>query len=242
MMGWGGGDGGWLPTTSDPSADAGEEEGFGALIQQQQEAFGPTATPMGPMGPCLTPPDVLAWLDYQAPYILRQIIFHSRWLLEQYGCDPDKPGENEGEEEVEGKLDSAPESTSESTSPDGAKEKNQNQPMASIKPLMAAGVKSKANKKSNHPGFGWTKSSAANQQLQWTPTGWITKDNAHKVPTAFFALTTDALIHLIFFQVTTTSRPLPDPDIIPPMSTTYPEASADRDKLKVTSFNSISVE
>ena len=41
----------------------------------------------------------------------------------------------------------------------------------------------------------------------------------------------------LLHKVTTTMRPLPTPDIIPPMSTTHPEANMDRDKLKMLKNN-----
>ena len=50
-------------------------------------------------------------------------------------------------------------------------------------------------------------------QMQWTPSGWVPKDNTHKV--------------------TSTIKPLPPPDIIPPNSNEHPEATADRSKLKM---------
>jgi len=49
------------------------------------------------------------------------------------------------------------------------------------------------------------------------PEGWVTKDNSHKV--------------------TTTMKPLPKVQIVPPMSTTYPEASMDGDELKMLENN-----
>ena len=54
-------------------------------------------------------------------------------------------------------------------------------------------------------------------QMQWTPSGWIQKDNTHKV--------------------TSTIKPLPAPDIIPPNSNEYSEATADRSKLKMLENN-----
>ena len=53
--------------------------------------------------------------------------------------------------------------------------------------------------------------------MQWTPAGWFPKDNSHKV--------------------TTTIRPLPPPDIIPPSGQKYPEADADRNKLRMLESN-----
>ena len=54
-------------------------------------------------------------------------------------------------------------------------------------------------------------------QMQWTPNGWVQKDNTHKV--------------------TSTIRPLPVPDIIPPNSSEHSEATADRSKLKMLENN-----
>ena len=54
-------------------------------------------------------------------------------------------------------------------------------------------------------------------QMQWTPSGWVPKDNTHKV--------------------TSTIKPLPPPDIIPPNSNEHPEATADRSKLKMLENN-----
>ena len=54
-------------------------------------------------------------------------------------------------------------------------------------------------------------------QMQWTPSGWVQKDNTHKV--------------------TSTIKPLPVVDIIPPNSNEYPEATADRSKRKMLENN-----
>ena len=72
-------------------------------------------------------------------------------------------------------------------------------------------------KKSAHPGLGWKKNqtlpSGPPSQIcgpvQWTPEGWIAKDNSHKV--------------------TSTMKPLPPLALVPPKSVTYPDAAADRD-------------
>ena len=53
--------------------------------------------------------------------------------------------------------------------------------------------------------------------MQWTPGGWVVKDNSHKV--------------------TTTMKPLPQRGIIPAVSTTYPEAAADEEKVKMLRNN-----
>ena len=69
-----------------------------------------------------------------------------------------------------------------------------------------------------HFGLGFNKNSGnLTGEIQWTPDGWAQKDNAHKI--------------------TTQMRPLPALDMIPPQSTTYPDASSDRDKLKMLKNN-----
>ncbi len=60
-----------------------------------------------------------------------------------------------------------------------------------------------------HPGLGYQAGSGptsnlASGQMQWTPEGWVQKDNSHKV--------------------TAKMRPLPKIQIVPPLSVTYPEA------------------
>ncbi len=84
----------------------------------------------------------------------------------------------------------------------------------------------KKTKKSAHPGLGWKKnqmlpSAAPGGQIigpvQWTPDGWVPKDNSHKL--------------------TTMMKPLPKKQLIPPQSTTYPEAGDDRNKLRMLDNN-----
>ena len=59
-----------------------------------------------------------------------------------------------------------------------------------------------AKKGRQHKGLGYTKPGGQipSSQMQWTPEGWVAKDNSHKV--------------------TTTMKPLPKVQIVPPMSTT----------------------
>jgi len=198
---------GWY---EDQSTDAGEEEGFGAIMAAGQNdnfnAAGPS--PPGFMAPWISPPDVFSWLDNAPPFILQQVMYHTRWLLEQHGLDPDNPecvgdgGEGE-EEEGEEESTSGPQKLME------VGDLAQNS-----QPKKAA----KANKKSRHPGFGWSKQAASQpQQMQWTPTGWIVKDNSHKI--------------------TSKATKLSEPDIVPPMSAKHPEAIQDRDKLKMLRNN-----
>ena len=58
-----------------------------------------------------------------------------------------------------------------------------------------------AKKGKKHTGLGYQKpGNVPPSQMQWTPEGWVAKDNSHKV--------------------TTTMKPLPKVQIVPPMSTT----------------------
>ena len=76
--------------------------------------------------------------------------------------------------------------------------------------------KAKAGKQ--RPGLGFNQTAMlGSTQMQWTPDGWVPKDNAHKV--------------------TSMMRPLPKHEIVPPLSTTYPQASEDKDKLKILQNN-----
>ena len=63
-----------------------------------------------------------------------------------------------------------------------------------------------------HHGLGYKKN-----EIQWTPDGWVQKDTSHKV--------------------TSMMKPLPELDMIPPFSTTHPDAANDRDKLKMLKNN-----
>ncbi|XP_071744775.1 uncharacterized protein [Lepeophtheirus salmonis] len=70
------------------------------------------------------------------------------------------------------------------------------------------------------PGFGYP----CGGQQHWTPAGWVMKDNSHKI--------------------TTKMKPLPEKEIIPPFSNTYPDAANDKEKLKmlINNFNMMSQE
>ena len=87
----------------------------------------------------------------------------------------------------------------------------------------AAAPQPKAAKKAKggkaRPGLGFSNQTAmlGTTQMQWTPDGWVPKDNAHKV--------------------TSMMRPMPKQDIVPPLSATYPQAGEDRDKLKILQNN-----
>ncbi len=194
--------------------------------------------PLMPPWQFLNPADVMAWLDHQSPFVLKRIRFHAQWLLEQYGVDPDAEDEDKdemGESGVaSGEAEGAPEDFNSET---GAAEASEGAPQ----PLMPP------PKKSRHPGFGWNPGGGSSSgpfgwnpgrpqtgpfgwnpgggsgsgPMQWTPSGWVAKDNSHKV-------------------TTTASRPLPEPEIIPPAtanSSAFPEAAADRDKLAVLKNN-----
>ncbi len=163
----------------------------------------------------MNPADVMAWLDHQHPFVLKRIHFHAKWLMQQHGIEPDEcddgGGDDCGEEDgVEGGA--------EDTSGWYEDQAPQPLPVPVPKPNNAVGV---SKNKSRHPGFGSGQQKGggggAAGPLQWTPSGWVPKDNSHKV--------------------TTTTRPLPAPEMVPPKSKTYPEADADREKLKMLRSN-----
>lgn len=141
--------------------------------------------------------DVMGWLEQQHPFVIKQVYLQSKWLLQQHGINPEgqsdetaNPGDLYDEEAIkrtESKIEIEGSSGSESQSPN-------------------------SGKVPKHPGFGYHK-----QQMQWTPGGWVVKDNSHKV--------------------TSMMKPLPEPDIIPMQSSTYPEANADREKKKMLQNN-----
>lgn len=178
----------------------------------------------------ITVPHVKEWLARQHPMAIREIMFHSRWLLEKMGFPLDDGG---GAAAVaESKPQTAPQQPplANSSNADNTdfSEDNVSGDMSSwyapFKPVAknpepSAAVKPPPAKKGKkHPGLGFLPGSTPSQgQLQWTPEGWVPKDNSHKV--------------------TTTMKPLPKLRIVPPMSVTYPDASADQDKLRMLENN-----
>ncbi len=170
----------------------------------------------GGFGPWhMNPAEVMAWLDHQHPFVLKRIHFHARWLLQQHGFDPDEEGGGEeggddGEEEEGGAGDTTGWYNDEVSSAQ-TPVPNPDQANAGA---AASGTSNNPppTKKARHPGFGWQKNA-----MQWTPSGWVVKDTSHKV--------------------TTTMRPLPEPETIPPQTGAFPEANADREKLKMLKNN-----
>ena len=78
--------------------------------------------------------------------------------------------------------------------------------------------KAKKGKNKQRPGLGYDQTAMLGSvQMQWTPEGWVPKDNSHKV--------------------TSTMKPLPKVSIVPPLSATYPQAAEDSDKLKILQNN-----
>lgn len=150
-------------------------------------------------GPNFNPGDVLAWLDQQHPFVVRRVLFHCKWLCDQHESwyQDSNFGNNS---ENEGNSSSSNNETSSNNSKKTQNKKSNN--------------KNKKLPKSRRPGFGW---SGQGSQSQWTPEGWVIKDNSHKV--------------------TSKMRPLPPPEIIPPFSTQYPDASSDKDKLQMLKNN-----
>lgn len=130
----------------------------------------------------MRPEDVTSWLDAQHPMVIRNIMFHCRYVLEQRGVPLEEPPS--APPDMTGWYENAP----------GA-------------PMKRPGL-----------GMGGPDPKRAKGPQQWTPAGWVTKDNSHKV--------------------TSKMRPLPEPELIPPNgSVNYPEAAADRDKLKMLTNN-----
>ena len=83
-------------------------------------------------------------------------------------------------------------------------------------PNLISGPPAKRGKR--HPGLGYSGGNSQHTgQMQWTPEGWVPKDNSHKV--------------------TSMMKPLPKIQIVPPLSVTYPDASDDNDKLKMLENN-----
>jgi hypothetical protein len=219
----------------------------------------------------LQPPEILAWLDSQDTPIIRRIMFHCRWLLEQrgemlenvgFGDDgANEQGKNESEssssnleKDDSGEPDSSwyagatpgppPASSdiagSQPEPPEGAphmagapfRGRGRGGPMPGYNPggpPMPMGPPNKMmrpNFGGPRPPFGYPPGPPGRGgfgppvrpgQMQWTPGGWVPKDNTHKV--------------------TSTIRPLPAAEIIPPNSNEHPEASADRSKLKMLENN-----
>lgn len=217
------------------------------------DGFGPQSGPRQ-----LQPQEILAWLDTQDSNSIKRVMFHCRWLLEQRGEPLEIPGleSNSGNGHVKNESDSnlagdkstlddsgepdsswyagatpgPPPSSSGTSAPPMAPEGAQfsGGPFRGRPgPPMPMGPPNKMMRPNFgprppfgypggpvRPGFG---PPVRPGQMQWTPSGWAPKDNTHKV--------------------TSTIKPLPPPDIIPPNSNEYPEATADRSKLKMLENN-----
>eukprot|EP00096_Caligus_rogercresseyi_P014637 TRINITY_DN7145_c0_g1_i2.p1 TRINITY_DN7145_c0_g1~~TRINITY_DN7145_c0_g1_i2.p1 ORF type:complete len:311 (-),score=96.31 TRINITY_DN7145_c0_g1_i2:165-1097(-) len=138
----------------------------------------------------LSPHDVLSWIDHQPPWAVQRVMYHCQWLLHQYGFPGGEELDEEAEDESTGGQEEGPSGSWYSSVPSG--------PDAST-----------ARKR---PGFGYLPSSSGSAQI-WTPSGWVPKDNSHKI--------------------TTKMKPLPPQEIIPPFSNTYPESAKDKEKLRL---------
>lgn len=181
----------------------------------------------GGFGPWqMNPADVMAWLDHQHPFVLKRIHFHARWLLQQHGCDPDEEGGGEegnegadGEEEEGGEEESGGGDTSgwyDEAAINTAQMRGGGGGSGPQQPLAPPGP----GPMSQRPRPPWQRAPGpvpGPQQMQWTPAGWAVKDNSHKV--------------------TTTMRPLPEQDFVPPQSPQHPQANADREKLRMLRSN-----
>jgi len=160
----------------------------------------------------VSPDNIKDWLGRQHPNVVRDIMMHSKWLLDKMGFSegegppPQAGGPQAGGPQAGGGGDFATDEVSNASW------------YAPQKPGNNQGPPAKRGR--GHKGLGYSKpgmGQTASSQMQWTPDGWSAKDNSHKV--------------------TTTMKPLPKVQIVPPMSTTYPEASMDSDKLKMLENN-----
>lgn len=204
------------------------------------ESFGgPPPAGIGGGPPMLiSPKQVLCWLDMQDPAILRRVMYHCKWVLEQRGLPADSVGFTDlmggGDE---GNFDEATPVPGTENRPDmgdmsgwyeGATKDEPAEGGEDGGPKKGALNSVQGGKVMKRGGGARIPPPTMFQQgghlhtgpkmpMQWTPAGWFPKDNSHKV--------------------TTTIRPLPPPDIIPRNSEKYPEADADRGKLRMLESN-----
>jgi len=187
-MGWNNGSGNGNNFQNDWDGGGGPQENFNE----------------GPPMHQVSPDNVKDWLSRQHPNIVRDIMMHSKFLLDKMGF-----GEGEGPPQAGGGAggEFATDEVSNASWYAPIKPGNNQHQMGPP-----------AKKGRQHKGLGYQKpGQVPSGQMQWTPEGWVAKDNSHKV--------------------TTTMKPLPKVQIVPPMSTTYPEASMDGDKLKMLENN-----
>ena len=243
----------------DEEYDYEEEEGNGEC--PNTVGFGPS-----PGGRTLELPGILGWLDGQDTAAVRRVMFHCRWLLEQRGeplenvgfgdngtvkkeveptgvqkTDTDASGEPDsswyegatpGPAPVTGNVTGAP-----PVAPDGSQSfvggtpfRGRGGPMPGFNtgpmPMGPPNKMMRPNFGGPRPPFGYPSGPPLRGgfgppvrpgQMQWTPSGWVQKDNTHKF--------------------TSTIKPLPPHDIIPPNSNEHPEATADKSKLKMLENN-----
>jgi len=233
------------------SADGGDVnnfEGGGALPR-------PPPGPGQEGGPpaMISPKQVLCWLDHQDQTVLRRVMYHCKWVLEQRGLPVDSIGFTDLLEGTENQATPIP--------PDGdrpefddmsgwyegaIKEEGCGEDGGMRKGALHGVHDGRVGKgpfgppgwgRGGGPGWrgrggrgipslgggpGWGGRGGFNQPsgpMQWTPAGWVPKDNSHKV--------------------TTTMKQMPTPDVIPNVrdSEKYPEADADRNKLRMLENN-----
>lgn len=191
------------PRFSGPRIPQWRGPGFPRMCQPRQ----PPPEQM-PTNFVITPPDVLRWLDHQHPDILLRIYQHVQWLLDQCGVNPEENHLSNMDEdpstwyEEDKKLPEQPSNDlPKKPSPEPAtSSKPSNAPMGVMRPGLGF---SNANQPvSSRP--------VSSGPLQWTPGGWMPKDNKHKI--------------------TTTIKPLPETDVIPPNGSAFPDAQEDRNK------------
>jgi len=190
--------------------------GGGGDFQNDWEGPGPDGNFQedggGPVNMNLVSPNMVKeWLARQHPDLVKDIQQHTEFLLDKMGAG----GEGGPPPQGAGPQQGGPGGDFASDEPSNASW------FAPVKPNTNQGPPAKKQKGRPHPGLGFSGNARGGQipssQMQWTPEGWVAKDNSHKV--------------------TTMMRPLPKLQIVPPLSTTYPDASMDSDKLKMLENN-----
>ena len=181
----------------------------------------------------VSPDNIKDWLARQHPNVIRDIMMHSKWLLEKMGFSgsepiPDGPASGASgdfaTDEVSSDMSSwyAPfKPTYQSNDGSGGSYPVKfnfylyfqfiSQKKIRIIDLLIViimtqfqmGPPAKRGKR-GHAGLGYSPGQTPSSQMQWTPEGWVAKDNSHKV--------------------TTMMKPLPKVQIVPPLSVTYPDA------------------
>lgn len=201
----------WMQGTSRGSPNEGMMGGPNQMNQQGPFDDDSSSVPVSPM---ITPPDVIRWLEGQDPGTVRGVMLHCRWILEQMGCPvpdpaPTQPCNTNHPEEMD--------SWYEGDSSPALMGLGPGNTDLYLRGGMARGARGRAGFKRPLPGG--VGSQVPNKTMR-----------------------TGGNLGSALNQVTTTMKPLPEPEIIPPTGVSgaasfYPEAAADRGKLKMLSNN-----